>query len=366
MRGLQELCRFVQLLRQLLKPSGAPPSARRSRIRSLRCRACYSLNHIVSSFQNALSSSLLFRALSYLYLIGSGIPEISEDTPWLWVPDPGGRGLGVIGPRISGSGGSGSGSGKRDIPGFFSGFQKLRRSCETARAQHTPSYGMLSDQFVPCSIVATPISRICTACTRALLSSHYSVGHLMDSRGLETEYADSDALWVSLRGLGKLILHPKHSEIAESPTPGDVLFFQCTPGYYHYGIYQGRVEGRGFVIDNDVTGGDACSIARKTFAEFARPAREAVKVVVYDETDDEAVERRRKTLRNAERLLQECRGNVYDPEKFNCQQFVFLCQEIRCVRFPPLKLPARTGPPQLTKFDWVPVAVPTTTTRSQP
>jgi len=135
MRGLQDLCRFVQLLRQLLKPSGAPPSARRSRIWSLRCRACYSRNHIVSSFQNALSSSLLFRALSYLYLIGSGFPEISEDTPWIWVPDQGGHGLGGLRASCFGSGGGSGGSGGEIFPVSF----RPSRSSGGPVRRHAPS-----------------------------------------------------------------------------------------------------------------------------------------------------------------------------------------------------------------------------------
>jgi hypothetical protein len=47
--------------------------------------------------------------------------------------------LGSLDLGLGRRGGRGSGGGsKRDIPGFFSGFQKLRRSCETARAKHTP------------------------------------------------------------------------------------------------------------------------------------------------------------------------------------------------------------------------------------
>jgi len=179
-----------------------------------------------------------------------------------------------------------------------------------------------------------------------------------------SRYADADGLWASCRVVGNALLHPKYSEIIASPQPGDVLFYQCKPGYYHYGIFVGKFEGKDCVIDNDANkdGSGASSITRKTYSKFAEPAKEAIKVVLYDETDGEGVERRRTTVYNAERMLKDCRGDVYDPTRFNCQQFVFCCQGIRCDHFPQLG-PAFLDPLGLTKSSWDPAVLTPPKTR---
>lgn len=132
-----------------------------------------------------------------------------------------------------------------------------------------------------------------------------------------------------LKQFAEIILHPE-GFIYGSAKPGDTIFVQTRNLIFHYAIFVGEVDGVDTVIDNDNYGNRESSIRDKTYNEFAIKGGGVVKIVVYEETLDEATQRRSRAVKEAWRLKNEYSGrNVYDVKKFNCEHFVSLCQGTR-------------------------------------
>jgi hypothetical protein len=147
---------------------------------------------------------------------------------------------------------------------------------------------------------------------------------------MSTEEPDPNDVWKYYRELGEAILFPQGS-VHDVPEAGDTIFVQTRRGFYHYGIYMGKVDGVNTVIDNDAydgMDGNLSSIREKTFAQFAHSER--VLIIVFEETLEAAIKRRSKALEMARLLKDRHEGqNLYDLINFNCQHFVSVCQGSR-------------------------------------